>query len=451
MSESNANPVGARSDRMSESNANPVGARSDRLEGYPPLPDPSTAPLILIGHPGNERTEGMRLARRAAGLPEPIVVPYARLLSGVPLGEAAREAGLPAGTVPVIRLDAPGEHFGAERALIALGSPEQDDGDELLPLRERRDPYRMPERQALALEERPIRLMHPSQWFRGFCRLLARIRSEAAESWPTASFWNDPAEIAVMFDKRACHRRLTEAGVRVPDLLAEPETLSSYEAVREAMLNRRMHRVFLKLAFGSAASGVIAYQINPRTGAERATTTLDAEVYIQRPGIFYNSKQVRTLDDPVKIRTLIGYLCGHGVHAERWIPKASLDGSPLDLRQLVAFGEAGHSVIRAGETPITNLHLRSRRLSLAQSGLPQSSLTAATREALAAMRTFPGSVSAGIDVLTDRNTGCPYIVDVNPFGDLLRRVQVDGDDPYTWQMRRWLDLSKRGAGMIQGG
>lgn len=415
------------------------------------LPHPRSAPLLLIAHADGERTEGLQAGLRSLGLPAPIVVAYDRLLSGMPLGEAAARAGLPAGTVPLIRLDAPGEHFGVERALIALGSPERDDGDDLLPLRERRDPYRMPEAQALALAERPVRLMHPSQWFRGFCRLLARLRREAADAWPTASFWNDPAEIAVMFDKRACHRKLAGAGVSVPELLAQPELLTGCEAVRQLMLDRRMHRVFLKLAFGSAASGVIAYQINPRTGAQRATTTLDAEVYIQRPGVFYNSKRVRTLTDPERIRTLIDYLCGHGVHAERWIPKASLEGRPLDLRQLVAFGEAGHSVVRVGESPMTNLHLRSRRLSTGASGLPDHALAAARSEALAALRAFPGSASAGIDVLTDRNTGRPYIADVNPFGDLLRRVEVDGLDPYAWQMQLWHRRAETASGAAPRG
>ena len=411
------------------------------------------APLLLIAHAEGERTDGLRQARRSLGLSQPFVVPYDRLLSGVPLAEAAAEAGLPANCAPLIRLDAPGEHFAVERALIALGAPEHDDGDELLPLRGRRDPYRLSERAALALEEQPVRLMHPSQWFRGFCRLLARLSREAAQAWPQAMFWNDPAEIAVMFDKRACHRRLREAGVSVPALLAEPETLTGYEAVRAAMAERRMHRVFLKLAFGSAASGVIAYQINPRTGAEQATTSLRAEVYAQRPGVFYNSKRVRTLTDSEDIRTLIGYLCGHGIHAERWIPKASLGERPLDLRQLVAFGEAGHCVVRAGETPITNLHLRSRRLTPAESGLTEAALTAARGEALAAMRAFPASASAGIDVLIDRSGSRPYIADVNPFGDLLRRVSYDGMDPYAWEMARWMKspLSASSPGSLQGG
>lgn len=415
--------------------------------------DPRSVPLLLIAHAQGERTDGIRRARLSLGLPEPFVVPYERLLAGVPLAEAAAESGLPAGCSPLIRLDAPGEHFAVERALIALGAPEHDDGDELLPLRGRRDPYRLSERAALALEEHPVRLMHPSQWFRGFCRLLARIRREAAQAWPQASFWNDPAEIAVMFDKRACHGRLREAGVSVPALLAEPESLTGYEAVRAAMAERRMHRVFLKLAFGSAASGVIAYQVNPRTGEERATTSLNAEVYVQRPGVFYNSKRVRTLTDPEEIRTLIGYLCGHGIHAERWIPKATLGDRSLDLRQLVAFGEAGHCVVRAGETPITNLHLRSRRLTPSESGLPEEAFAAARSEALAAMRAFPGSASAGIDVLIDRTGGRPYIADVNPFGDLLRRVAHDGMDPYAWEMSRRLanGQSYVSPAIVQGG
>lgn len=38
-----------------------------------------------------------------------------------------------------------------------------------------------------------------------------------------------------------------------------------------------MNRVFVKLACGSGASGVVAYQINPRTGDEIAITTMGME------------------------------------------------------------------------------------------------------------------------------------------------------------------------------
>ncbi|MCQ4085846.1 STM4014 family protein [Saccharibacillus sp. JS10] len=403
------------------------------------LAEAHRTPMLLIAHADNERTTGISQALRSLDLPAPVIVTYEQLLSGVSLQEAALQAGLPAGVTPLIRIDAPGEHFGVERSLIALGAPDHDQNDLLLPLRDRKDPYRLSARDAYALEEHPVRLLHPSQWFRGFCRLLQRIETEAYEAWRNVRFWNDPAEIAIMFDKRVCHTRLSQAGVNVPTLLAEPHLLTGYEALREQMRQKRMYRVFLKLAFGSGASGIIAYQINPRTGAEIAITTLNAEVYVQRPGVFYNSKKVRTLTDSENIRTLIGYLCGHGIHAERWIPKPSIEGRPLDLRQLVAFEATGHTVVRAGESPITNLHLRSQRLSPHESGLSEDILNAAKHEALAAMCAFPNSASAGIDVLTDRHSGRAYIADVNPFGDLIRRVQHENLDPYTWEIKRWLN------------
>lgn len=52
------------------------------------------------------------------------------------------------------------------------------------------------------------------------------------------------------------------------------------------------------------------------------------------------------------------------------------------------------------------------------------------------MMTFPDSWSAGIDVLlTSGMNARAYVLDVNPFGDLLYRVKHQGMSPYEWEMK----------------
>ena len=99
---------------------------------------------------------------------------------------------------------------------------------------------------------------------------------------------NSPAEIALMFDKPACHRRLSESGVPVPECLG---TVGSFDELREAMRAGGCARVFVKLAHGSSASGVVAYQTDGVR--HRASTTVEV---VRRGGqtLLYNSRRIRT-------------------------------------------------------------------------------------------------------------------------------------------------------------
>ncbi len=399
--------------------------------------------MILIGNPGNKRTEGLQRARLSLGLAPAEVLTYQELLTG----ERSLEAALSAlgncreqGDEPLLRLDAPGELFEVERALIALGAPDAagrtTDDERLLPYAGRPDPQPMSARAAAALTEQEGRLYHPSQWFRGFGRLLGKLEREAKELWPLPNWLNAPADIAAMFDKRRTQALLHQAGVPVPALLLSSELLPDYEALRGAMKERRMFRVFVKLAAGSGASGVLAYQLNPATGAEEAVTTLGIERYAARPPLLYNAIKLRRYSDPAIVRLLVNWLLRHGAQVEQWVPKATVGERSFDIRQLVVAGEACHSVVRASRTPITNLHLRSERMSVEEAGLSSDTRHAVRSCAERALAVFPQSKVAGIDVLLSSGSLSPHIVDMNPFGDLLYRVAYKGDDTYTWEMRR---------------
>ncbi|NUU63591.1 STM4014 family protein [Paenibacillus sp. JW14] len=430
-------------------------------------------PLIVIGHPGDRRTEGIRQARERLGLPPAIILPYAGLLQGRSLAEllaeqqpAMADAAGRGSVSPLLRLDSPGGSFESERALIALGAPDAPDtSDALYPGFERQQHSSLPpnteQRQldslphsaerpqlrplplsvkaALRLQDLPGVLHHPSQWFRGYCRLLGRLKREAAEAWPGAEWLNDPAEIIAMTDKRETQRILAAAGVPVPRPLGGTQPPVDYASLRKKMAAERMHRVFIKLACGSAASGVIAYQVNPSTGAELAITTVGVESFITRPPIYYNSGKLRRYTDRKTIEAIINWLYRHGAYAEQWVPKASQGGRSFDIRQLVVFGEACHAVARCSTTPITNLHLRSQRMTPTEAGLSEEMLEQVQETARQALAAFPGSAIAGMDVLVSGNPQRTYIADVNPFGDLLYDVEYHGYGTYEWEMKMLAD------------
>ncbi|WP_425517673.1 STM4014 family protein [Paenibacillus oenotherae] len=397
--------------------------------------------MIVIGNPENRRTASLQRARERVGLPPAVVVPYLDLLRNhISLTEAAEQGGMLDGIPPLLRLDAPGENFDVERELIALGAPDaaRDEGDDrLLPFGGRDDPQPMSVRAASALMEQRGRLYHPSQWFRGYGRLLARLEREAGAIWPTAGWLNAPRDIAGMFDKRSTHNVLKAAGVSVPRRLASPEALPDYDALYDTMRDARLHRIFLKLAVGSGACGVVAYQINPHSGAELATTTLAFDSFISKPPQFYNVLKLRRYTDRAVIRPIVNWLLKHGAHAEQWVAKAAYGDRTFDIRQLVVGGEACHSIARVSRTPITNLHLRSERMSMEELSLPQLVQENMRKCAEAALAAYPSSSVAGIDVLIGKDLRQPpSVVDVNPFGDLLYNVAYQGMDAYEWQMRR---------------
>ncbi|MEK3704345.1 STM4014 family protein [Paenibacillus sp. FSL R7-0198] len=390
----------------------------------------SNEPMLLIGNPNNRRTQGLQEARHRVGLQPAVVLPYEELLHTWRQGGTIIDvihSELPA---PLIRIDAPGEVWEVERELLHLGA--MKDKSPLLDGIAEAEVFTA--EQALMLEQEWGRIYAPAQWFRGWKSCLERIGREARETWPGVRFMNDPADIELMFDKRKCQQHLSLYGVQVPRTLQSSQPILSYDVLRTTMESAGMHRVFVKLACGSGASGVVAYQINPRRSAEIAVTTVGME---QRQGktIFFNEGRLRKYTRSEEIATLMNWLCAEGAQIERWMPKATLDQRAYDIRQLVAGGQAGHAIMRLSRTPITNLHLRNERMLPAEAGLDEQRMSLVRKTAQAAMSAFPNSWSAGIDVmLTSGPSPRAYVLDVNPFGDLLYRVEHHGLGTYEWEM-----------------
>lgn len=363
--------------------------------------------LVVAGGPADRRVELLQAALAGLGRPPARVVAYAALLDGAArLDELVRPG-------EVVRIESPGKDGELERRLIAAAGSAEAGFDHYPPA------------ELAGLPGERGRILSSRQWYRGFAAVLGRIAEQLALA-PPHRLMNHPAEIAVMFDKPACHSRLSAAGVAVPPALGP---VGSYAELVAAVGAAGMRRVFIKLAHGSSASGVVAYEW--QAGRQQATTTVEM-ICDGGQTRLYNSRRLRTYRDPAEIARLIDALCRQRVHVERWLPKAGIAGHVFDLRVVVIAGQARHAVVRMSRSPITNLHLLNPRgdLGAVRELLGPAAWAAALRTCEAAAACFPNSLYAGIDLLISRDLRSHAVLEVNAFGDLLPGVLCAGRDTY---------------------
>jgi hypothetical protein len=378
--------------------------------------------FVVIGNQDSRRVELFQAALADLRLPQAHIVSYLDLLSGKEaLPQSVRD-----GTI--IRIESPGKDFEVERALIAAGA-DFADGCERFDCVSRRAA------QNLSFERG--RILYPSQWYLGYRATLRLIERQLAEC-PPYRLMNSPAEIALMFDKIACHQSLSSRGAPVARSLG---AVKSFEELDERMRERNCHRVFVKLAYGSSASGVVAYQTDGRR--YQATTTVEME---RRNGglHLYNSRRIRVYRDWREIAELIDALCRHRVHVEQWMPKAGFDSRTFDLRVVVIAGRACHTVARLSRSPMTNLHLLNERgdPDAVRERVGPPVWDAAMRNCEFAMGCFPESLYAGIDLLFTPDFRRRAVIEVNAFGDLLPGVFWRGLGTYAAEL---LAMDSRGS------
>ncbi|MFA1543961.1 STM4014 family protein [Actinomadura monticuli] len=324
--------------------------------------------LVVVATPGDRRPVLFAAACRAARLPEPRLIAWTDVLRGGPL---------PLRPGDLVRIDSPGEDREADALLRGPGEPARVGGG--------------------------------ARWYATFTAALRRL-SEAA-SVAGARILGDIEDIAVMFDKRLSHARLLAAGVTVPAALPG---IDGYRALRSRMEEAGERRVFVKPAHGSSASGVVALQTAP--GRVRAVTS----AFLAGDRLV-NSLRVRSYETEEEVASLIGLLAPDGLHVERWLPKATLDGRVFDLRVVVVGGEPTHAVVRTSRTPMTNLHLGGARgdLGAVQRALGEDGWRRALDVCARAAATFPGSPMVGVDLLVGAGLKRFSVCEVNAFGDLL--------------------------------
>jgi glutathione synthase/RimK-type ligase-like ATP-grasp enzyme len=294
--------------------------------------------------------------------------------------------GLPAFDLPaVVRLESPGRDDRVARLLVAAGD-DSPPTDRLLP-------------KGL--------IWKPRAYYRGFVRVLAGLKESFAARphlVPTA----DPLELAVMFDKSATARRLANAGVPVPEMLAPPGTAAE---LIEAVGRNWWPRAYVKLNTGASAVGIVALRVLDEVSGLTTMT--------RRPDGFFNTRAVHRVTDD-ELHAQLDFLLAEGAVVQRGIPMARIDGQNFDVRVVVLDGRPAFTVFRQSPHPMTNLHLGGRRGDWAacRAAVPTRAWLDALDDAVAAAGCFDARM-AGVDVVFDRDFGRHYVLEVNAFGDFF--------------------------------
>lgn len=351
-------------------------------------------PLAVVGVPENRRVTLFREAALRAGLPAPRVVSWRDVLAG----RARFDPG------ERVRLDSPGEDPVLDRLLRDIADPTRVEGT--------------------------------ARWYRRFTAAAGALAARVAECG--AELLDDPADLAVLFDKRRCHAVLAAAGVPVPPSPTSGATrpVRGWADVRALLAEPGMGRAFVKLAHGSSASGVLAIETAPG-GRVAAVTSVSRGA----AGELFNSLRPHRYPAEREVAALVDALAPDGLHVERWLPKASLHGRSADVRVVVVAGRATHAVVRTGRSVITNLHLGGARGDLAAArAAAGAQWGAALAAAEAAAACFPRFSRVGVDVLPAIGWRHFAVGEVNAFGDLLPRLTgldgsgAEGMDTYDAQI-----------------
>ena len=342
---------------------------------------------ILVGNPQNRRVRDFVSTLSQMGRAVLAIVPWRELVADPQvLHSLPNEPAF-------LRLESPGEDPEVQAALMARGG----------------GPHRMP---------RHGELLAPTATHRGFLSALADVQ-RALDAHPRWVPLATPASIAEVFDKQAFHHRCRALNVSAPEALPAATVDDLLEA-----LAANPRTVFVKLRYGSSASGLGIYRPHPRP---RLMTTVRVT-----PNGWFNSRRVNRVTEPTRIRTILeGLIERESAHIEFAVPKASLQQAFFDCRVLMVHHEPRFVVVRQSRHPITNLHLGGWRGNLDQlrehcpEGLWERAMDDCRR-----ISTHYGGLHLGLDVAFERGWSAHRILEANAFGDLLPGLLHEGRSVY---------------------
>lgn len=119
---------------------------------------------------------------------------------------------------------------------------------------------------------------------------------------------------------------------------------------------------------------------------------------------------------------------------EEWIPKEQLQGENYDLRVVSGEEEIDYVVVRCSKGGITNLHLNNNARLWSELPLSEDVRQRIYLLCRKAVRTL-GLRYGGVDVLIERGTDTPYIIEVNGQGDHIYQDMYAHNSIYTRQIR----------------
>lgn len=254
-------------------------------------------------------------------------------------------------------------------------------------------------------------------------------------------FLNHPVAIADLLDKRVCKKKLHKAGLSVTEQLAEESGACGDRTgageLLERMRQQGMYQVFIKPVKGSGAAGVSAFRFQPATGKMALYTCA-----LNHPALgLVNTRRLRRFSQPGEILGLLDRILQLDCVIERWYAKADYHGFSYDLRVVVQDGRMDFILARLSRGPITNLHLNNHPLDAADLALSEEVTVSVNELCRKAMECFPGLRSAGIDVLLEKGSLTPRIIEMNAQGDLIYQDIYHDNIIYRHQaevMRKWM-------------
>ncbi len=250
------------------------------------------------------------------------------------------------------------------------------------------------------------------------------------------SFFNHPHKVKCLLNKRECKSHLMKSGAAVTETLVEK--VSSAEELLEIMERKHMSQVFLKPVRGSGAAGVAAFRHQKKTG-QMVLYTCGLED--PRTGRLVNTKRLRRFADKREIMSFLGRLLRLDCMAERWYAKAEHQGFSYDLRAVVQGGQVDFMLARLSRGPVTNLQLNNHPLELSELGLPLSVREQAQELCRKAVGCFEGLGCAGVDILLEKGSLRPRVIEMNGQGDLIYQDIYNENKIYRRQaemMKEWL-------------
>ncbi|MDO5095555.1 MAG: STM4014 family protein [Peptostreptococcaceae bacterium] len=248
-------------------------------------------------------------------------------------------------------------------------------------------------------------------------------------------FLNKPQAIRDTLDKRICKMRLEQAKLPVTPMLKFEG--KSFDELIAFLQMERISQVFIKTNSGSGASGVVALRYNPKMDKLIAETSLVYHAADDGTHRFINTKKLRRITSREEIARMVDFLLSIDSVVELWLPKAKVGKISYDLRAVYQFGRIAFLQVRGSYSPITNLHLNNMPLSPEEISLSNNQIEEIGDLCRRASGLFDGLNCAGFDILIEKNTKKPYIIEINAQGDLMYQDIFYKNRIYTEQAK-WL-------------
>lgn len=277
------------------------------------------------------------------------------------------------------------------------------------------------------------KMHHSLKWYQEH---LAALQSSAGDGSEKIRFLNSPQAILTALDKGTCKQILMEHGIPTTRRLCDRRTYTDIDQLHQIMCREHTYSVFLKPVDHSGAAGLVAYRWNPHKDISHAYTSACVE-----GDHLVHTKRIRHLTRPEQIEPILRQLLKGEVLVEKWYPKAEYQGNKYDLRVVWQFGRSVYMVGRQSQYPITNLDLNNHALPMECLPLSEKTMQEIRQLCDDTMACFADMSVAGIDVMLDKNTYKPRVIEINGQGDLLHQDIYQENQIYRAQVEQMLAMS----------